>query len=224
MGSQRFDIVAKMPEGATKEQLPQMLQSLLEERFQLKFHRGSKENSVYGLVVGKGGPKLKEAAAPPPADPAAPPAQAPAVSFKQTGEGRGVVSASGPNGPVKMTIGEGGAMQMQANMSMKEFADALTRFAGKPVIDETELKGKYEIALDIPAEAMKALIASAGIAIPGAVPAGGGGGAMPLDSTSDPSGGTVFNSVQKLGLKLEPQKKPVETIVVDSAEKSPVEN
>src|SRR5262249_10875140 len=39
MRDQRFDIIGKMPEGATKEQVPEMLQALLAERFQLKVHR-----------------------------------------------------------------------------------------------------------------------------------------------------------------------------------------
>jgi uncharacterized protein (TIGR03435 family) len=36
-----------------------MLQSLIEDRFQLRFHRESKELSVYELAVARGGPKLK---------------------------------------------------------------------------------------------------------------------------------------------------------------------
>src|SRR5579863_73926 len=61
LGAQRFDILAKMPEGATKEQAPQMLQTLLAERFKLKIHRDDKQQPVpiYALVVGKGGPKMK---------------------------------------------------------------------------------------------------------------------------------------------------------------------
>src|ERR1017187_7864415 len=49
MSAQRFDILAKMPEGATKEQVPDMLQALLVERFKLTFHRDNKEHSVYAL-------------------------------------------------------------------------------------------------------------------------------------------------------------------------------
>src|SRR5262249_56610795 len=60
MREQRWDILAKMPEGATKEQVPQMLQELLKERFQLKVHRENREYNVYALVVPKGGHKLKE--------------------------------------------------------------------------------------------------------------------------------------------------------------------
>jgi uncharacterized protein (TIGR03435 family) len=36
-----------------------MLQSLLEDRFQLKLHRETKESPVYALVIGKDGPKIK---------------------------------------------------------------------------------------------------------------------------------------------------------------------
>ena len=36
LGTQRFDVIAKMPEGATKDQVPQMLQNLLAERFKLE--------------------------------------------------------------------------------------------------------------------------------------------------------------------------------------------
>src|ERR1035437_1845032 len=47
MSGQRFDIVANLPEGATKEQVPQMLQALLAERFKLVVHQESKEQAVY---------------------------------------------------------------------------------------------------------------------------------------------------------------------------------
>jgi uncharacterized protein (TIGR03435 family) len=58
--SERFDIQAKLPEGATKEQVPEMLQALLADRFQLKLKREQTEHSVFGLVAAKGGIKLKE--------------------------------------------------------------------------------------------------------------------------------------------------------------------
>ena len=62
MTAERFDVLAKMPEGATREQVPEMLKALLAEPFKLAVHRESKEHAVYALVVGKGGPKLKESA------------------------------------------------------------------------------------------------------------------------------------------------------------------
>ena len=54
----RFDILAKLPQGASADSLPEMLQALLSDRFKLRLHRDSKEFSIYALVVGKGGSKL----------------------------------------------------------------------------------------------------------------------------------------------------------------------
>ena len=66
----RFDIQAKVLEpdkkviaGLTSEQFRLMQQPILTDRFQLKFHRGKKILPIYDLVVIKGGPKFKEAAA-----------------------------------------------------------------------------------------------------------------------------------------------------------------
>jgi uncharacterized protein (TIGR03435 family) len=58
MSTARFDIVAKLPEGSSPDQAPEMLQSLLEERFKLTYHRESKEFAVYALIAGKDGPRL----------------------------------------------------------------------------------------------------------------------------------------------------------------------
>src|SRR5437867_4409787 len=63
MRSQRFDIAAKMPEGVSKDRLPDMLQNLLAERFKLSIHRESNPQSVYALVVGKNGLQLQESTA-----------------------------------------------------------------------------------------------------------------------------------------------------------------
>ena len=71
MNDQRFDITAKIAEGATREQFHQMLQNTLVERFDLKFHRDQKEVQGYELVVAKSGPKLHESNPEPPKDAAA---------------------------------------------------------------------------------------------------------------------------------------------------------
>lgn len=57
---QRYDIEATCEAPMTKGQLPHLLQLLLEERFHLVIHRELKEQPVYALIVGKGGPKLRE--------------------------------------------------------------------------------------------------------------------------------------------------------------------
>lgn len=75
MASTQWDIEAKMatdddqPKGgppnpaqqkAMAEKLRAMMQSMLVDRFKLKFHEDSKESPAYALVVGKNGPKLKK--------------------------------------------------------------------------------------------------------------------------------------------------------------------
>ena len=55
----RFEIVAKLPSGAAKEQAPVMLQQLLAERFRMTLHREEKDMEAYALVLAKGGSKLQ---------------------------------------------------------------------------------------------------------------------------------------------------------------------
>jgi len=61
LDSERFDIAGKIPLGVAMDQIPQMLQSLLAERFKLRAHRETKEQPVYALVAPKNGPKLQKA-------------------------------------------------------------------------------------------------------------------------------------------------------------------
>jgi uncharacterized protein (TIGR03435 family) len=61
---QRFDIFAKLPEGASTDAVPEMLQTLFGERLKLRLHQDRKVLPVYALVIGQGGPKLS----PKPAD------------------------------------------------------------------------------------------------------------------------------------------------------------
>src|ERR1019366_3276188 len=70
LDTERYDIVAKVPPGATKEQVAVMWQNLLKERFGLVVHHESKEFQVEQLEVAKGGPKVMETKL----DPNAPPA------------------------------------------------------------------------------------------------------------------------------------------------------
>jgi uncharacterized protein (TIGR03435 family) len=60
--TQRYSVMAKIPSGTTKEMLPLMLQNLLVDRFQLKAHWETREESGYALTIAKGGPKLKQSA------------------------------------------------------------------------------------------------------------------------------------------------------------------
>jgi uncharacterized protein (TIGR03435 family) len=232
MGTQRFDVIAKMPEGATKEQVPQMLQALLAERFKLVIHKEKKEQAVYALVVAKGGPKMKEsdplpAALPPEAGgPTAASSGSNQVSIKQTPGG--MVTSDGEGTQQKMTMGADGKMHLEISRApIGKFAEGITPLVDRPVVDMTELKGRYEITMDLSMQDLLNAAWKMGAAVPNAPAASGGSGsdaARPADAASDPSGGGIFASVQALGLKLEPRKLPIDLIVVEKVEKMPTEN
>ena len=68
MDENRYDIVAKIPEGATKEQQRIMMRNLLPERFQLQLRHEPRTLSALALVIGKGEPRLTRNEAPPDPD------------------------------------------------------------------------------------------------------------------------------------------------------------
>jgi uncharacterized protein (TIGR03435 family) len=210
MASERFDISAKLPAGASREQVPEMLQTLLTERFQLKMHHDKKEFSVYALVVAKGGAKLKESVFN--ADESAEAAKA--VN----------VTASGGRGGTVIDLGKGASFSWGNNrleakkLTMTAFADTLARFVDRPVVDMTDLKGTYDLELELSPEDFRAMSIRSAIAAGVTLPPE----AMRLlENAGDDS---LFAALQLVGLKLEPRKAPLEVLVIDHAEKNPTEN
>jgi uncharacterized protein (TIGR03435 family) len=204
-GSTTFDISARIPAGATKDDLNVMLQNLLADRLKLAVHREPRETQYYDLVVAKNGPKFKEAA--PPAakkddDAKRPPAFTPP---KMGDDGYPVLGSA-------LQMGMNGRWRLHfPQTTLDFFASQLEAHLVKLVIDATGLTGNYDIALYWDAGAT------------GALGAGAPGGAQ-TPVASDP-GPTLIQAVQdQLGLRLEPKKGMVEFLVVDHAEKIPSEN
>ena len=237
--TQPFDIIAKLPEGASKNDAPKMLQSLLEDRFKLALHRDSKEHPALALVVGEGGPKMKEASgAFRPIDPSAPLAP-------------GEKQVDGPDGPMRMTsdknggvtmnMGEKGAvsyvvdpatrsMKIEASqVTMAGFADLLTTLlratgGGLQVKDMTGLTGKYQVAIAFSLEDLTGAARAKWIDEPNP-PAGVAGAATPANAASDPGGSpSLLKAVQSMGLRLASRRVMVEQLVIDHVEKAPTEN
>lgn len=172
MISTAYDVVATVPPDTTRAQAMLMLQNLLAERFKLVVHRETREMPIYALVVDKGGPKLTEAA------------------------------SDGPtNGGLSFTF-SGAAMHMAADrMTMSNLTRFLSNDAGRPVIDETGLPGRYKISLDYQRDQLS------------------------TSAPEGPPGATLAAALQEqLGLKLESRKGPIEMLVVDRAEKTPTAN
>jgi len=232
MSAERFDVIGKIPDGAAKDQVPEMLQALLADRFKLTIHRENRDQSIYALVVAKGGPKLKESVPEPEAPESADDAQkgiaigtADRSQVRVTPDGKGgMVTRGGQAGTTRIAPGPDGSMHMEASrVTMAQLADSLSGFVDRPVVDMTDLKGNYQVTLEISmADIMRA---ARRVGLPVAQPPGGSLGAgAPADAASDPSSSSIFATVQQLGLKLEPRKAPIETIVVDHLEKTPTDN
>jgi uncharacterized protein (TIGR03435 family) len=211
LGSERFDIDAKMPAGATREQVPQMLQALLADRFGIKLHHESKEFPVYGLIVAKGG--IKAELVPGSVEEAA-------EDAKRNVE----VSATGSAAGTVVNYGNGSYFNFSNNqvevkkMTFAFMADMLARFVDLPVVDMTNLPGKYSFTLKVTEEDYMVMMiraaTSAGVVLPPQA-------LKMLEGATDQS---LYTALRAEGLSLEKRKAPLDVIVVDKALKTPTEN
>ena len=172
------------------------------------------------LLVGKNGSKLKES-------PKDAPAEDPASAGPGPGRGQigppprdknGFPILRGGRGNL-MLMGPGGRLQtVGGHVTVNQFASNLSGLLGRPVIDETGLKGEFDYQLEFTTEGLALM---RGLPPP---PPGAEGGRGPAGEASE-RGPSIFTALQdRLGLKLESRKAPMEMIVVDSCEKSPTEN
>jgi uncharacterized protein (TIGR03435 family) len=211
MNTSRYDVNAKVPAGATKEQFRLMLQRLLAERFKLATHHESKEMDAYELVVAKNGPKFKESVDDPAGGPV--PEPPPPGPLPKDKDGHVIV----PSGATifEVTNGVPWARMNAAKETMDSFVARLASFLRQPVFDATGLKGKYDFILNWTPDPV------AMGAPPPPPPVAGEAPPAPLAS----DGPTLFGAVQsQLGLKLESRKRQVDVLVLDHAEKVPTEN
>jgi uncharacterized protein (TIGR03435 family) len=137
--TERYDIVAKLPSGVGREQLPLMLQELLAERFQIGLHRETKTLAVYSLTVAKNGPKLQ------------PPEKLP--EYKDDEERKAAMrkstSAALEARMAAMRRGEhvpGRSIHM-ASTTMAKLTAWLSSNLDRPVKDKTQLDGLYSFSL-----------------------------------------------------------------------------
>jgi bla regulator protein blaR1 len=195
--SDKFDIEAKeseaevqmlekLPRGQGALQVRLMVRSLLADRFNLKISHDSKELPVYALLVAKNGPKMTVAEAPSPNPP---------------GE---IKPGDPPHKNAMSGIRISGRGQVEGiNTPTDVLADVLSRqqeLGNRLVLDKTGLAGHYNWKLNwTPSDAQP--------------PVGADGAPGSPADTSAPS---LFTAVQEqLGLKLEPQKAPIDVVVVD---------
>jgi uncharacterized protein (TIGR03435 family) len=211
MAAEHFDVLAKMPDGASRKRVPEMLQALLEDRFKLVVRRESKEQTVYALLVDKDGPKLKQAE--PGLDP-------PDKPFRNgPGDRLLLLSMITEDGyRLNYSRSKGRTIFEAERITMGDLAIQMMHYVDAPVVDMTGLKGAYQIAMDVPGSPNAARAAArSGVGRAGA-------DATNPEAPPEPSGASIFASVQKLGLRLEKRKAPIESIAVERLEKAPTEN
>jgi len=194
----RFDIEAKIegdPRAIPNGQVWLMVQSLLEDRFQLKVHDEVRQLDVFNLVVANGGLKMKLSGdqTPPKSDDevdtfdlASPPRGETSVTHTASGE----------------TVLSGAAISISPSLEVHRrhalpprSLTGLLRQSGRLIIDKTNRKGFFDFRLHfVPEE---------------------------LLGKPDVSGPTIFTALQEqLGLKLESARGPVEVLVIHSVQKT----
>ena len=120
INSTRFDIAATMPENATPEDFPKMMEALLRDRFKLQTHKESRESTVLALEVGRNGTKLV-------ATPDDVPKDAP-VSVTSSGTAQGVSADLGGGSSFTLT----NTRLEFKKVTMQSVADTLARFMRYP--------------------------------------------------------------------------------------------
>jgi uncharacterized protein (TIGR03435 family) len=212
-----FDIQAKIPEGVTTDQVPAMLQALLAERFGLAVRHEPRQEPLYALVAGKvagkDGPKLK---------PSPPGAATSGQPFPNRRAGRILLSlVQTDHGFLTYSMVDGKMLFEADTITMPELAAMLMHYVEIPVVDQTGLTGFYQITLPVP----RGPNAAAGRGPRGAAGTETGERpANPADAASEPSGASIFASVEKLGLRLERRTAPIDHLIVEHVEKTPTEN
>lgn len=177
MSKDRYDI-AGVPdvEGAPNpEQVRTMIRKLLADRFQLKFHKDKRDMSAFVVTVAKAGEKLTP------------------------------TQLNGPLPGIGMRPATGGLTLSVANGTIADFTGFLqTLVLDRPVVDRTDLKGKYDFSVTfLPDETQFNGHSPVGKLADGVEPA--------------PS---LFEALQQqLGLKVTAEKTAVDVIAIDHVAK-----
>jgi uncharacterized protein (TIGR03435 family) len=142
LDSEHYMIVAKVPEGATKEQVNLMWQNLLKDRFGVVVHHESRVFEADEMTLAKGASKLKETDLPDS------PSQTIAGTGSKTGHDDLLHRVSTPYLGLADSVG-GTRRIMGRAQPLGDVANWLSQMLGHPVIDKTGLTGKYDFNLDL---------------------------------------------------------------------------
>ena len=193
--SARFDINARAPENTPAAQMPDLLRTLLAERFQLAAHLEAREGPVYALVMAREDRKPGAQLRPSTLDCSKP------ENLLSGGGGVGLgANAPGagqaePNCGMVTNVDANGGILRGGGRTMAQLAANLAGRVNRTVIDRTGLTGTYDIVLRWAPDNLSAV-----------------GG--------DQKEASIFTALQEqLGLRLESQQGPVEFLIIDRIER-----
>jgi len=199
--------------GATREQVNEMLRNLLLERFKLVLHHEIRNLPVYELVQTKNRTKLREASA----GASAANTNTPTPSKKK---GFPEIPAEGTTGLWQQLNPAGRVRVVGRNQPVSELIRAIGNQAGRPVVDKTALAGCYDFVLEY-ANVVGA-IGMMGMPMPSPAPIA----LAPMDdeTEADPPPPLTAAIEEQLGLKLKPAKGALDVIVIDQAQRTPIQD
>lgn len=235
VNTERYTVVAKMPDGAPPNASGVMLANLFKDRFKLVTHAETREMPIFNLMLsrpdGKLGASLKPTSAecqeqmqarrggpPPGGAPGAPPPPGaarpggPGGPAGPGGPGRGGPPPPNFTGPQPCgSVFMGGGVAGGSGQPVAQIVQLLAQFTGRPVYDKTGLTGTYDFNLKWAPDSAN-----------GFNPFGGPGGPPPgaQGPPVDPDAPNIYTAVQEqLGLKLDSARGPVDVVVIDRIER-----
>ena len=231
------EINATLPSGATAKQLPEMLRTLLAERFGMVAHFEPRPIDVCELTIAPDGLKMREVEA---------------VDDRKTAY---PVRKGGPDSPPYDSMGgsegqtrlvmlaNGGFRQITADTNyewkytergttrydaprvrMVQLIDMVSSSVGKPVIDKTGLTGLYQFQIELPRRPIDAAAIAQGLQRAGITTNRNGEPISVGAIDAEPASGSAFKAVEGLGLKLTERRAPFDVLVVDKLEKAQTPN
>jgi uncharacterized protein (TIGR03435 family) len=195
INSDGYDIEAKPESNTDQKHAWLMLQTLLADRFRLTLRRETRNLPLYDLTAKKSGLKL-------------PPAKDITCLSFPPGTTPQPMPGTSDCGYAPLFLSSTELRIEGRKLHMADLVRDLARALGQPVLDKTGFTGEFDIDLNYTDED--------GMKSPGsAAPDDAGGNRLPVG----PNFSIVFAAMDRLGLKLQPTKGPVEVLVVDHAER-----
>jgi uncharacterized protein (TIGR03435 family) len=203
--TERYDTSARVVEGATKDQVKVMLQTLLANRFKAVLHHETRDFPIFELTVAKSGAKLKPSSS--------------AARAAADDKGPNPIGSDGfaqlPPGATAMmgAIHNGVNRLLAGKQTVGALAKVLENEVGTHVVDKTGLTGTYDFTLDYIRDQSRAINQFTGLPV----------GSAPADDSGETPGLSTALQEQ-LGLRLVKTRGPLDVIVVDSASKTPTDD